>query len=59
MRSKAVNFWLRLYVEVLGQAFNLLDVKHRVAFQEGDFVLDFVPLGILFGALEGIGIHDQ
>jgi hypothetical protein len=44
---------------VFGQVFDLLDVEHRVAFQERDLALDLLPLGVLFGAREDISINDQ
>ena len=59
MRSTGGEFRLRLRVVVLGQAFDLLDVEHRVAFQERDLALDLLAFGVLLGAREGVGIDDQ
>jgi hypothetical protein len=53
------EFRLRLDVEVPGQAFDLLDVEHGVAFWERDLALDLLPFDVLLGARERVSIHDQ
>ena len=40
---------LRLHVVLLGQAFDLFDVEHRVAFQEMDIALDILTGVVLLG----------
>lgn len=44
---------------MLGQAVDLLDVKHRVALHERDFALDFVAIVAGLGLVDAVGIDDE
>lgn len=54
-----INHGLGLGVVVLGQAFDLLDVKDAVALHERDFALFLAPIVLLFGLGDGVGIDHQ
>lgn len=51
------EFRLRLQVILLGQALDLLDIEHGVAFQEVDLALHVFP-GIILGLCDGVGISE-
>jgi len=53
------KFRLRLHVILLRQAFDLLDIEHRVALQEVDIAFHILTGIVLLGLRDRIGVHDE
>ncbi|KUP94232.1 hypothetical protein TRIHO_08690 [Tritonibacter horizontis] len=55
----AIDDGFRLGVILLGQAFDLIDVKNAISLHERDFTLLFGAVVLLFGFGDTVGIDNQ